>query len=351
MPVVGQDGGSVAVSMTASSAAALVVSFSQVVAVATQHTQRDPPESMARIPTDLCRIPAGEVRREGRRFVQRAVGWGECPPFLGLGVVAAGVTEAGPGFTVATTPGIAGVMVCLAGEGRLALDGRWERWRPGQAALLPRGARHVYAHGRGRWRLAWVCWRDDLGGGRAPSLRAWDAAGLEPAIEGCWRERNAADTAAMHHWATLVALIARRADLPAEDPRLVAVARAVDADLAQAWTLADLARIAGCGIETLRLLVRRSAGGSPMAWLTARRMRLAATLLAGADDPVAAIGERVGYANPFAFTAAFKRAMGVPPTRYRGERRGGVLIPGDPQGRPPSRGGRGSPHRQAVKRP
>ncbi|HYE07263.1 MAG TPA: helix-turn-helix transcriptional regulator [Planctomycetota bacterium] len=298
---------------------------------------------MRSIPNDICRIPARDRRRDGRGFSQINVGFRECPPFLGLGIGAAGIDDVGPGADVTLTAGAARVtFACLDGMGRIGIGGRWHDWRPGHAVLLPAGARCRYAHARGRWRFAWVCWRDArLQPAAQPTLRAWDGAGLGESITGCWRERHALDPAAMHHWATLVALIARRAEAPVDDPRLSALAAAVDADLAQPWTLGDLARLAGCGIETLRGLVHAAAGVSPVAWLARRRMRRAAALIAGSDLAITAIAEQVGYGNAFAFSVAFKRAMGVPPSVYRGERTGRFLIPGDPLGRAPSRGGVG----------
>jgi AraC-like DNA-binding protein len=47
------------------------------------------------------------------------------------------------------------------------------------------------------------------------------------------------------------------------------------------------------------------------------RMRHAAVLLAHDAYSVEAVAGRVGYDNPYAFSTAFKRYMGVPPSRYR----------------------------------
>ena len=40
---------------------------------------------------------------------------------------------------------------------------------------------------------------------------------------------------------------------------------------------------------------------------------------AGTELTLAAIATRVGYANPFALSAAFKRVHGVAPSRYRAQ--------------------------------
>jgi AraC-like DNA-binding protein len=116
---------------------------------------------------------------------------------------------------------------------------------------------------------------------------------------------------------------------------------AVLADPAQAWTLGDLARLAGCSIESLRIAVQEQTGHSPMAHVTWLRIRRASSQLLLGDMSVAQIAAEVGYENPFAFSVAFKRLMGFAPAVYRGQRHGQYLVPGDPQGKPPSRGGRG----------
>ena len=64
-------------------------------------------------------------------------------------------------------------------------------------------------------------------------------------------------------------------------------------------------------------------GESPIAYLSAWRLALAADLLAGTDDTVAAISRSVGYTSPFTFSDAFKRSYGVSPVEHRRRGRAG----------------------------
>ncbi|MEV7797145.1 helix-turn-helix domain-containing protein [Streptomyces sp. NPDC087512] len=49
-----------------------------------------------------------------------------------------------------------------------------------------------------------------------------------------------------------------------------------------------------------------------------RRMALAADRLRVAGVTVAEVGREVGYTDGFAFSAAFKRVRGIPPSAHRG---------------------------------
>ena len=54
-----------------------------------------------------------------------------------------------------------------------------------------------------------------------------------------------------------------------------------------------------------------------MAYLVDRRMSLGAQLLRESPAPLAAIARQVGYSTEYAFSAAFRRAYGVAPGRFR----------------------------------
>lgn len=47
------------------------------------------------------------------------------------------------------------------------------------------------------------------------------------------------------------------------------------------------------------------------------RMALAADLLCQPDESLTTVAEKVGYASPFAFSAAFKRTRGLSPQAHR----------------------------------
>ena len=73
------------------------------------------------------------------------------------------------------------------------------------------------------------------------------------------------------------------------------------------------------GISRAALARRFNAlvGEPPMAFLTEWRLTLAADLLLEPDATLGSVAEQVGYASPFALSAAFKRVRGVSPKQHR----------------------------------
>jgi transcriptional regulator GlxA family with amidase domain len=165
-----------------------------------------------------------------------------------------------------------------------------------------------------------VCPLPNLEPGRPPQLIQVDTQGLQLAIEGlCHEAGGEAEPATVDFWAALVHRQAMRMLRPGGgDPRLARLWATVRRDLGGGWNLQRLARTAGLSEESLRRLCQREFGRAPLAHLTHLRMQLAADLLACTQEKIASIATRVGYRDPFAFSNAFKRALHLPPSRYRG---------------------------------
>lgn len=76
---------------------------------------------------------------------------------------------------------------------------------------------------------------------------------------------------------------------------------------AHPWTLDSLAAEAGASRSSLARRFQEKVGEPPMKFLKYWRMALAADLLCQPGETVGTVADKVGYATPFAFSAAFKR--------------------------------------------
>jgi AraC-like DNA-binding protein len=106
------------------------------------------------------------------------------------------------------------------------------------------------------------------------------------------------------------------------DPVVGDALRLLHGDPAAPWTVASMAERAGVSRSTLAKRFTDLVGEGPLTYLTRWRMALAMDRLI--DEPrasIADVGRSVGYADPFAFSAAFKRVRGVNPRDFRRDAR------------------------------
>ena len=108
--------------------------------------------------------------------------------------------------------------------------------------------------------------------------------------------------------------------LAQSDPIIGPAIRMLYNNPAHPWTVAKLAAEVGISRASLARRFAVLVGEPPMTFLTSWRLAVAADLLRDPTCTVAAAARHVGYATPYAFSAAFKRVKGVSPTEYRAGR-------------------------------
>lgn len=101
------------------------------------------------------------------------------------------------------------------------------------------------------------------------------------------------------------------------DPRIGAAVGAIHARPTHPWTLEALARAAGISRTVFAQRFKALVGTTAMDYLTRWRMLMAADRLRAGKELVSSIAFSLGYESESAFSAAFKRTMGHPPTQYR----------------------------------
>ena len=104
---------------------------------------------------------------------------------------------------------------------------------------------------------------------------------------------------------------------PSGDDLVGRALRAIEEQPEHPWTVESLATHVGLSRAALARRFVLQMGEPPLTYLTRWRLALAADLLVSTDHTLAAIASKVGYANAFALSAAFKRVHGESPRDYR----------------------------------
>ncbi|HEU5135294.1 MAG TPA: AraC family transcriptional regulator [Steroidobacteraceae bacterium] len=92
---------------------------------------------------------------------------------------------------------------------------------------------------------------------------------------------------------------------------------ALHANPARDWTLELLAQEAALSRSSFAERFAQFVGHPPMQYLTNWRMQLATNYLRTGNESVACIANRVGYESEAAFSRAFKKVVGAPPSEWR----------------------------------
>ena len=239
-----------------------------------------------------------------------------------------GWDEARPRYDrVRLNPADSFLLACVEGEGRILLDGRWQRVAAGTVCMAPPRVLNAFHAVPGRrFVFAWVRYEEPaevkpLVGAVSP-VRATGGGPLARAITGLREEwESARALRVIHHWLSLVQEYTTRLARPWEtDDRLWKLWPQADAELAAPWSLTMLAKRAHLSAEHLRRLCVKTLGRSPMQHVTYMRMQYARQLLETTDDKLEVLAPLVGYESALVFSRAFKRWVGLSPTEYRGRR-------------------------------
>jgi AraC-like DNA-binding protein len=216
-------------------------------------------------------------------------------------------------------------IACSSGVGSVLIDGDWTGFGGGKAALFPQHSTIAYHAVQSEpWRFVWVSYGNQDAGSpittvSSPVLAAYAAAPLYRTVQAlhaeCLESNDAG--AILHLVAAIHRCVLRFAQPWKCDHRLHQVWDRVAADLAANWTIEELSRLAHCSDEHLRRLCQQHLGRSPMQHLTFLRLQHASRLLVTTDHKIEHVAAEVGYTDPYAFSAVFKKWMRCTPTEYR----------------------------------
>ena len=121
---------------------------------------------------------------------------------------------------------------------------------------------------------------------------------------------------ALRHGATKIGEGERGLLAGLADVQIARALRIIHADTNRPWTLVALAREVGMSRSALAARFVRIVGVPPIEYLATWRMALAKSALASSQASMTEIAEIAGYQSVSAFSTAFKRETGLPPTLY-----------------------------------
>ncbi len=189
--------------------------------------------------------------------------------------------------------GHAQVLFGVDGTLQLEVEGR-SAWVDATCGLVvPAGATHAYRAER----TAHVLVLDGLGGPATERLRRF-------ALPRGWRSLG------LDGDALLGTLLGATTLAPRRRIDLDALTERIDADLARAWTVADLAAACCLSPQRLRTRFAEALGLSPLALVRSRRLNRAEQLLRRGLS-LDAVAAQVGYGRASALSAALRRERGT----------------------------------------
>lgn len=273
-----------------------------------------------------------ETTIDGRRTRRWSVDARQCAELAAHHIAWLGMdTVHAPYRRVRLAPSGSFFLACLDGEGRVFLEGRWQRVTAGQLCLAPPRVLNAFHAVPGRsWTFAWIRYEEPpavkpLVGADSPLRLGAGAEELGRIIAGLRAEwEGERDAALVRHWVSLVHGFAQRLARPwRSQSRVAELWETVARDLGTDWKLTRLAAQCSLSTEHLRRICRRELGRTPMEHVTYMRIQRAQELLEASHDKLDAIAPQVGYRSAIVFSRAFVRCVGMTPSQYR-ERRGNV---------------------------
>jgi len=271
-----------------------------------------------------------EIIELGPQCLERYFCGAGFPILQTVGVPASGLSDLSGHYRVERCLDRHLVEITLAGHGwggTAAAPGPLE---PGTVLLVPAGVPYVMRTDGGRpWRTAWALlepalWRSFPA--HAMLQRAESFAALGPLLTLMHQERFGDDALSAGLRRSLgeafVAWLHRAVALGGQaaasgTAALHALFDEVEAQPAADWSVERLCRRLGCSRSHLHRLCVQACGCGPAEQVARVRMRQAEYWLVATDLPLKVIADRLGYANPYHFSAAFKRHGGRSPAQFR----------------------------------
>jgi AraC-like DNA-binding protein len=100
------------------------------------------------------------------------------------------------------------------------------------------------------------------------------------------------------------------------DPVLARALKGLHGNVAHPWSVEELAREAGLSRSVFSERFSQTVGVPPMQYLIGWRMALAKAMLQRESPPLETVAAAIGYQSASAFSTAFRREVGQPPSQF-----------------------------------
>jgi AraC-like DNA-binding protein len=229
------------------------------------------------------------------------------------------------------------LIFCVEGNGWLRVAGKEWPIHPGQMFCMPVGVPYSYgSETENPWSTYWI----HFTGRQAKEYYQWlGAKAEEPVIHLAQNEELLAAfektwhfLRAVHTYDNLVhgsicltyflgivqrTMHAAAVRQRAIDQQIQETIDFVSKNLAAELSLTELAQYAQLSVSRYTLAFRRVTGCSPMEYFNRLRIQRACELLQTTGKSVQEIGQKLGYHDPYYFSRAFKKIVGMSPNAYR----------------------------------
>ncbi|MEO6847884.1 MAG: AraC family transcriptional regulator [Chthoniobacterales bacterium] len=111
--------------------------------------------------------------------------------------------------------------------------------------------------------------------------------------------------------------IKNRAEATVQDSRILQVLEMIRQNPAEQWSMRVLANAVNMSETNFAHRFAKEVGISPIRFADTQRMEYAKALLLRTNNPISAISEQLGYANPYHFSNRFQEITGLRPLAFR----------------------------------
>lgn len=249
---------------------------------------------------------------------------------IGKGINFAGISALCSGYSIGSPEASSRHMIIFTKSGRGYLQTPLEEYHltPGTYISVPPGSSYTFGVSDNKWDILWFYILDIpfwqiLKNSGIDFQKTSMISKLELAMEGYLSESKSNNLAASIFADLIVCYLEQIFEINGEEEKddtrnkLEMIWHEIDENPAKKWSKSELSQKLYVSSSTFDRMVKRYYGVTPWQKIIQIRMEKAKILLSKTDYPIQVIADRLGYANEFIFSTAFKKYSSLAPKYYR----------------------------------